>query len=90
MSMRRSCVRCDAWVEVEYQHSSRLRRWMKAYFLIPLFLIPASPFLAGDYVVSLPIMMVYMLGIGPALAIVRDPPTCTTCGALIPTPPPAR
>ncbi len=55
------------------------------YLCFPIAMIPAFPFLAADYVVSLPIMMVYMLGIGPVLGIVREPPTCSTCGALVGT-----
>jgi hypothetical protein len=78
------CVRCDRDVKVEYEHSPAMRRWWKAYFAIPFLMLPAVPFLAGDYVVSLPLMMAYMLGIGPVLAVIRDPPTCARCGALIP------
>ena len=89
-SRRNHCVRCECDVEVEYQHSPRLRKWLKAYFIIPMMLLPMLPFLAGDFAVSLPLMMAYMLGIGPALSIVREPPTCKTCGALIPAPAPAR
>jgi hypothetical protein len=57
---------------------------MKGYMLIPIALIPVYPFAASDYVVSLPLMMFYMMGIGPALSIIRDPATCSECGALIP------
>ena len=81
---QRHCLRCDHAVDVEYQHSPAVRRWWKAYFYIPLMLLPALPFLAGDFAVSLPLIMAYMLGIGPALDIVRAPPLCATCGALIP------
>lgn len=78
------CERCERDVAVVYRYSATMRRWWKAYFLIPpMVLIPLSPFLAGDYVVTLPIMMVYMLGFGPALSIIRDPPTCADCGALV-------
>lgn len=78
------CARCERDVSVNYVHSAAMRRWWKAYFLVPpMVLIPLAPFLAGDYVVTLPIMMVYMLGFGPALAIIRDPPTCADCGALV-------
>lgn len=69
---------------MKYEHSARLRKWLKAYFIIPMMLLPMLPFLAGDFAVSLPLMMAYMLGVGPALSIVRDPPLCATCGALIP------
>lgn len=79
------CARCERDVAVEYKYSPNMRRWWKAYFLVPpLLLVPLAPFLAGDYVVTLPLMMVYMLGFGPALSIVRDPPTCGDCGAFIP------
>lgn len=79
------CARCDRSVAVRYAHSAAMRRWWKLYFVLPpLLLVPLAPFLAGDYVVTLPLMMVYMLGFGPALTIVRDPPTCGECEAFIP------
>lgn len=71
-------------MEVEYEHSARMRRWWKAYFIVPILLLPMLPFLAGDFAVSLPLMMVYMVGMGPALSIVKDPPLCAVCGALVP------
>ena len=88
-STRGLCVRCEREVEVEYQYSQTMRRWLKAYLYVPaVLLLPMLPFLAGDFAVSLSLMMAYMLGIGPALTIVRDPPTCVDCGALIPKPVP--
>ncbi len=51
--------------------------------LIPIPIIPILPMMASDYVVSLPLLMLYMLGIGPVLAIIRDPPTCWECGAIV-------
>lgn len=84
-SPRGACVRCEREVEVEYQYSPFVRRWLKAYLYLPaVLLLPMLPFLAGDFAVSLPLMMLYMLGIGPALTIIKDPPTCRVCGALIP------
>lgn len=80
---RMHCTRCACDVAVEYQYSATARRWWRLFFLIPVFLLPASPFLAADYVVSLPLIMAYMLGFGPVLAIVRETPTCADCGALI-------
>jgi len=80
------CVRCERDVEVEYEHSPAMRRWWKAYFIVPILLTPAVPFLAGDFAVSLPLIMAYMLGIGPVLSVIRDPATCGECGALIPLP----
>jgi hypothetical protein len=77
------CARCHREVEVAYRHSRRLRRALRAYFFLPLALLPAFPMLASDYVVALPMCMLYMLGIGPALVIVRDPPICAQCGALL-------
>jgi len=83
-SARKHCLRCEREVEVAYHHSPAVRRWWKIYFYVPILLLPALPFLAGDFAVSLPLMMAYMLGFGPALDIIRDPPLCATCGALIP------
>ena len=83
-SARPRCPRCDREVEVQYEYSAAARRWWKIYLCVPLVLLPAFPFLAADYVFSLPLMMAYMLGIGPALAIVREPATCVECDALIP------
>lgn len=77
------CLRCAREVAVEYQNSPAKRRWWRLYFLVPIFLLPASPFLAADYVICLPLMMAYMVGFGPVLAIVREQPTCADCGALI-------
>jgi len=84
-STLRHCTRCERDVEAVYQYSPTLRRWLKVYLYLPAFmLLPLLPFLAGDFVVTLPLMMVYMLGIGPALTITRDPPACGPCGALLP------
>ncbi|MBZ5710117.1 hypothetical protein [Nannocystis pusilla] len=77
------CTRCQRAVAVEYENSPAARRWWKLYFTVPLFLLPASPFLAADFAVCLPLMMAYMVGVGPVLAIVREQPTCGECGALI-------
>lgn len=81
---RDHCLRCGRDVELVYEHSATMRRWWQAYFLVPIMLLPALPFLAGDFVVTLPLIMVYMVGMGPALSIVRSPPLCAVCGALIP------
>lgn len=78
------CLRCDCTVAIEHQHSPRLRRALKAYFYLPIALVPLFPFLAWDYVVSLPVMLLYVMGMGPALSIVRDPATCSECGAFMP------
>jgi hypothetical protein len=60
---------------------------MKGYLMIPIALLPVYPFAASDFAVSIPLMMIYMMGIGRALSIVREAPTCTDCGALIPKKP---
>jgi len=79
------CVRCEREVAVAYEYSATTRRWLKLYLYVPaVMLLPMLPFLAGDFAVSLPLMMAYMLGLGPALSIVRAPPLCVDCGALIP------
>lgn len=84
---RGSCARCEREVEVAYEYSATTRRWLKLYLYVPgVLLLPMLPFLAGDFAVSLPLMMAYMLGLGPALSIIRAPPLCAECGALMPKP----
>lgn len=83
-SKRCRCARCEREVEVRYQYTAPVRRWLKVYLYIPLLMLPALPFLAGDFAVSLPLMMAYMFGIGPALTIIKDPPICCECDAWIP------
>jgi hypothetical protein len=77
------CTRCDREVEVEHRHPLALRRKVKLYLYMPIILVPAFPFIAWDYVIALPIFMLYMMGIGPVLMIVRDPGVCCECGALV-------
>ncbi len=80
--MRAHCERCGIEVQGIYRYPSA-RRWARAYLLIPIPIIPILPIMASDYVVSLPLLMLYMLGIGPVLGIIRDPPTCWECGAFV-------
>jgi len=81
---RAYCLRCGRDVETEHRYPRTLRRVLKGYFFIPLALVPFYPLLASDYVLAIPMMMLYMLGIGPALVITKDPALCVECGALIP------
>ena len=83
-STQQWCLRCEREVEVAYRHSPRKRKLMKGYLLIPIALLPVYPFAAADWVFCIPILMAYMMGIGPALSIVRDPATCSDCGAFVP------
>lgn len=76
------CERCDHQVEGEYRAPTR-RKWAKIYFLLPLPFVPVFPIMAADYAVCLPLLMVYLLGVGPVLAILKDPPHCTECGAIL-------
>ena len=78
--MRAHCRRCDRDVEGVYQHP-KLRILARVYLFLWVPFVPILPIMASDYVVSLPILMLYMLGIGPILAIVQDSATCTECGA---------
>lgn len=77
------CTRCDREVEVEHRHPLARRRKVKLYLYMPIILVPAFPFIAWDYIIALPVFMLYMLGIGPALMVVRDPGVCCECGALV-------
>lgn len=84
---RERCLRCEHEVAVVHEYSDTTRRWLKLYLYVPAaLLLPMLPFLAGDFAVSLPLMMAYMLGLGPALSIIRAPPLCGECGALMPRP----
>ena len=79
------CARCKREVALEYRYP-RGRKWAKAYLLIPVPFIPVLPIMASDYVVMLPLLMWYLLGIGPVLAIVKDKPVCRECGAFVSLP----
>jgi hypothetical protein len=79
------CRRCATHVPATRKFP-RLRHVARAYLILPIALLPVLPFVAGDYLVSLPVMMAYMLGIGPLLVIVKDPAVCAHCGALLDPP----
>ena len=76
------CERCEVQVEVAYD-DAELRRWAKGYMCIGLPFIPLSPIIGADFAIMLPMAMVYLLGFGPALGIIREPPKCEECGAAV-------
>jgi hypothetical protein len=80
--MQRYCERCDKQVEAAYE-DPKLRRWVKAYFLLGLPFLPALPIIGADFMVMLPLLMLYIIGFGPALRVLREPPTCDECGAVV-------
>ena len=91
MLMRRPamhCERCRTDVDAQYEHP-RLRRLARYYLFIPIPFVPLFPIIGSDYVVMLPLMMAYMLGIGPVLTLVREKPICPVCGAHVATSTPA-
>ena len=77
------CGRCKHDVSIVYRYP-RARHAAKAYLAVPLLLLPALPIMMADYVFSLPMLMIYCMGVGPVLGIVTDRPTCSDCGAFIP------
>jgi hypothetical protein len=81
--MRRDCPRCEHEVEAEYDEP-QLRKWVKLYFWLGVPFIPAAPIIGSDYVVMLPLTMIYILGFGPAYGIVKEPPKCCECGCVVP------
>jgi hypothetical protein len=83
--MRAHCQRCDHEVEGVYTHP-RLRKVGYGYLLLIVPFIPLLPIIGADQVVMIPTLMLYMLGLGPVFAVIRDPPLCTECGALLPKP----
>ena len=81
-ALRRHCVRCDEEVEARYEDPG-LRRWVRFYPWLGVPFIPLSPIIGSDFGVMLPLTMVYLIGLGPALGFLREPPKCTACGAAV-------
>ena len=79
------CKRCKADVEASYKRP-KMRRLAKLYALIWIPIVPILPMMASDYVVSLPLLMVYMLGFGPVYALISENPECNECGAYVKNP----
>jgi hypothetical protein len=80
--MRRHCPRCDTEVDAEYD-DPKLRKWVKGYFWLGVPFIPALPIIGSDWVVMLPLTMVYVVGFGPAWGIIKEPPKCVECGCAV-------
>ena len=80
--MRGYCERCKEEVEAVYD-DPKLRKWIKGYFYIALPFIPLTPIIGFEFSVLLPMTMVYLIGLGPAIGILREPPKCCDCGAAI-------
>lgn len=81
--MRRDCARCEREVDAEYD-DPKLRRWVKGYFWLGAPFIPFAPIIGSDYVVMLPLTMLYLIGFGTALRVLQEPPKCCECGAVCP------
>ena len=80
--MQRFCERCDEMVEAAYDEP-RFRKWVKGYFCLGIPFIPAMPIIGSDMFVMIPLTLLYLLGFGPALGILREPPKCGVCGAAV-------
>lgn len=80
--MRAHCERCVAEVDASYRRP-KARRIAKAYPLLIVPFLPVLPIIAADFAVMLPMLMIYMLGAGPVIGILRDPPVCDDCGAIV-------
>lgn len=80
--MHRYCERCERTTEAEYD-DPEFRTWAKRYFWLGVPFIPLAPIIGADYVVMLPMTMLYLLGFGPASAVVKEPPKCCECGAAV-------
>ena len=76
------CSRCAATVEPEYAQP-RLRKLSRYYFLLPIPFVPLLPIIASDFIVMIPLTMLYMMGVGPALGLAMQKPTCPECGAFV-------
>lgn len=78
--MRRHCQRCETEVSASYEHP-KLRRWVKGYFFLGVPFIPFIPIIGSEFIVMLPLTMLYLSGMGPALSVIRAPASCDECGA---------
>ena len=76
------CRRCEEDVEGVYENP-KIRRWSRAYFLIPIPFIPLFPIIASDFIVMIPLTMLYLAGAGAALRFATEKPLCPECGALV-------
>ncbi|MBX7083895.1 MAG: hypothetical protein K1X88_32090 [Nannocystaceae bacterium] len=79
------CERCSRETVGVYEHP-RARRLARGYLLLPLPFLPFLPIIGADYAVMLPLLMAYMLGIGPVLALIQQPASCEHCGANVARP----
>jgi hypothetical protein len=79
------CERCDKRVDPVYRQP-RLRKIARGYLLLPAPFILVIPIMASDYVFSLPLFMIWMLGLGSVFRIILDPAVCPTCGAFVEPP----
>ncbi len=76
------CDRCQEPVEPVYLQP-RLRKYARFYFLVPIPFVPFLPIISSDYFVMIPLTMLYLLGVGPALGWLTQKPTCPECGAFV-------
>ncbi|MCX4240350.1 hypothetical protein [Paraliomyxa miuraensis] len=79
--MHAHCERCQADVEATHRNP-KARKLVRLYPLLIVPFIPALPIIASDFAVMLPLLMIYMLGAGPVIGILREPPLCNECGAM--------
>jgi len=78
--MRRHCQRCKTEVSASFEQPT-LRRWVKGYFFLGVPFVPFLPMIGSEFIVMLPLTMLYLIGMEPALAIIRAPASCDECGA---------
>ncbi len=76
------CRRCDVLVAGQHEQP-KLRRLARFYFLIPIPFVPLLPIIASDFIVMIPLTMLYLLGAGAALRFITQKPVCPECGAFV-------
>ncbi|MBV1858038.1 MAG: hypothetical protein KUG77_06470 [Nannocystaceae bacterium] len=76
------CRRCEEDVQGEHEQP-KLRRLARLYFLLPIPFVPLLPIIASDFMVMIPLMMLYLLGAGAAFRFSSQKPTCPECGAFV-------
>ena len=77
--MKGNCPRCHDTVEVEYEEPE-MRKLAGFWFMAGIPFIPFFPIIGADFFVMIPLLTLYIFGVGAALRYWNQPALCTVCG----------
>ncbi|MBK8261162.1 MAG: hypothetical protein IPK80_07450 [Nannocystis sp.] len=72
------CRRCEREVTATYPQPV-LRKVARIYFFVGLPFIPLLPFIGAEFMVLIPLTMLYLSGIGAALRVRGEAARCDEC-----------